>query len=89
MNMDDRIKKIIKEETTGKKKFKYSEGGYLVPCDKNEKSDIELTQEEYKKIKELNGKLKELYELEKERLNLKIKHNKGVIQHVIGKLRNK
>jgi hypothetical protein len=89
MNLNDRIRKIIKEQTTDKKTFKYSEGGYLVPCDKYEKFDLELTQEEYQKIKELNVRLKELYELEKQRLHLMTKHNKGVIQHVIGKLRNK
>ena len=81
------IKKVLNEDST-KTPYKFEVGGYLVPCHKSE-GEMFLTGEEYDKIRELNNNIKELYVTMKEQVSLQVKHNKGVIYHVIDKIRNK
>jgi hypothetical protein len=91
--MKNLIKKIIKEQMD-KKPYRLSVGGYLVSVEKSKydsdhRRDIFLTDEEFNRIEVLNDKLKEMYELHKEKLSLIVKYNTGTLQHVIDKLREK
>jgi hypothetical protein len=89
MKLHEQIKKILKEEGMKTLKFKFSEGGYLIPCKKYEDPDVTLTEHEFMKIKPLNDKLMEVYELEKHKLNLEVKRSRYYIMQSIDKLRTK
>lgn len=84
--MKDIIRQVLKEEV--KSYYKYGDGGYLVKG-KSYDYDIEITNEEFNKLKKLNENIKELYDLEKHRLGLLVMHNKGTIQYALDKIRKK
>lgn len=79
------IKKIISETLT-KLPFKFDNGGYLVPCKRNEATTW-LTEEEFEKLKKLNNKIKELYEAELEEFRLRKLHHKGVMYKAIDRIK--
>jgi hypothetical protein len=80
------VEKVIKEQVSKEKGYKFAEGGYLIPADIH-KGDVFLTDEKFHKLKKLNDNIKELYELEVHKLSLIKKHNKGVILHAIDKIK--
>ncbi len=84
------IKNIIKEEisNTPKKDYKFHEGGYLIPC-KQRESELPLTDDEYNKIKVFNDNIKEMYELEHEKIRLLSKKHRYYVQEAIKKIREK
>ena len=90
--MKNLIKKILKEEgdkplrPSLRSPYKFTEGGYLVKCDKNE-GTIHLYDDEFNRLKKLNDNIKELYENQMEYLRLSRLHNKGVIQHAVAKIK--
>jgi hypothetical protein len=84
------LKNIIKEEisNTPKKDYKFHEGGYLIPC-KQRESELPLTDEEYNTIKRFNDNIKEMYDLERNRIYLLSKKHRYYLQEFIKKIREK
>tara|TARA_R110000803_G_C11981221_1_gene320781 strand:+ start:2328 stop:2588 length:261 start_codon:yes stop_codon:yes gene_type:complete len=84
------LKNIIKEEisNTPKKDYKFHEGGYLIPC-KQRESELPLTDEEYDTIKGFNDNIKEMYDLERNRIYLLSKKHRYYLQEAIKKIREK
>jgi hypothetical protein len=80
------IKRIISEELT-RLPFKFHEGGYLIPSNKQEANQW-LTEGEFQRLKKLNNNLKELYENEVEKLRLTKLHNRGVMQKAMDKIKS-
>lgn len=86
--MKDLIKKILNEDEVVSKPYKFSEGGFLLPSNRNE-TQVSLTDDEFEKIKKYNDSCRELYQLHDEKLKLLSKHNKGVIQKLLKNLKSK
>jgi hypothetical protein len=82
--MKNIIKKILKE-STDKKPYLFSDGGYLLPSDNG---SIFLTDSEFNRLKKINDSCKEMYQLNKEKLDLISQHNKGVLQKIIKDINN-
>ncbi len=80
------LRKIISEELT-RLPFKFHEGGYLIPCNKQEGTQW-LTKEEFQRLKKLNDNIKELYEYEVEELRLRKLHHRGVMQKAMDKIKS-
>jgi hypothetical protein len=86
--MRDLIRKVLKEESVPPLMFKFSEGGYLVPCNIKE-ATVMIHSQEWDKIKGLNESAKDLYEVKKEYLDTLALHNKGSLQKAIENMRQK
>lgn len=83
--MKNTIKKILNEEFSDgvKRPYKFHVGGYLIESEDYSNNIVLLTKEEFENIKKINDSCKTMYELHKEKLELLIQHNKGVIMKSI------
>lgn len=72
-----------------KKPYKFAKGGYLIPTDITDKeASIYLNNIEFKQISKLNDNIRELYNNKVDYLKYLELHNKGVLQHVINKMKS-
>jgi len=88
IGMRETIRKILKEESVPPMAFKFTEGGWLVPCEIKDATML-IHRQEWEKIKGLNESAKDLYELKKKYLDTLALHNKGSIQKAVENMRKK